>query len=78
MATEPPEVRAASASAPGSDCGTAAESDLSVNGFTGSSIWHLLYSFPPVSQKMIDAGFKLLAERFNPILDVFGECGHER
>ena len=46
-----------------------------VNGFTGSSIWHLLYSFPPVSPKMIDDGFKLLAERFNPILDVFGECG---
>jgi len=46
-----------------------------VNGFTGSSIWHLLYSFPPVSGEMIDAGFKLLAERFNPILDVFGECG---
>jgi sugar phosphate isomerase/epimerase len=46
-----------------------------VNGFTGSSIWHLLYSFPPVSQKMIDDGFKLFAERFNPILDVFEECG---
>ncbi len=46
-----------------------------VNGFTGSSIWHLLYSFPPVSEKMVDAGFKLFAERFNPILDVFGECG---
>jgi sugar phosphate isomerase/epimerase len=46
-----------------------------VNGFTGSSIWHLNYSFPPVPQKMIDAGFELLAERFNPILDVFGECG---
>lgn len=46
-----------------------------VNGFTGSSIWHLLYSFPPVSDKMVDAGFKLFAERFNPILDVFGECG---
>ncbi len=46
-----------------------------VNGFTGSSIWHLLYSFPPVSEKMIDDGFKLFAERFNPILDVFGECG---
>ena len=46
-----------------------------VNGFTGSSIWHLLYSFPPVSSAMIDAGFKLLAERFHPILDVFGECG---
>ncbi len=46
-----------------------------VNGFTGSSIWHLLYSFPPVPPEMIDAGFGLLAERFNPILDVFGECG---
>lgn len=46
-----------------------------VNGFTGSSIWHLLYSFPPVSSAMIEDGFKLLAERFNPILDVFGECG---
>ena len=46
-----------------------------VNGFTGSSIWHLLYSFPPVSPAMIDEGFELLAKRFNPILDVFGECG---
>lgn len=46
-----------------------------VNGFTGSSIWHLLYSFPPVSSAMIEDGFRLLAERFNPILDVFGECG---
>lgn len=46
-----------------------------VNGFTGSSIWHLLYSFPPVPGKMIDDGFKLFADRFNPILDVFAECG---
>jgi sugar phosphate isomerase/epimerase len=46
-----------------------------VNGFTGSSIWHLLYSFPPVPESMIDDGYNLLAERFNPILDVFGECG---
>jgi len=46
-----------------------------VNGFTGSSIWHLLYSFPPVPPKMIDDGYQLLADRFNPILDVFGECG---
>ena len=46
-----------------------------VNGFTGSSIWHLLYSFPPVPPAWIDEGFKLLAERFNPILDVFAECG---
>src|SRR6476661_7987980 len=46
-----------------------------VNGFTGSSIWHLLYSFPPVSDAMIEAGFKDLAERWNPILDVFDEVG---
>jgi len=46
-----------------------------VNGFMGSSIWHLLYSFPPVPGKMIDDGFKLFADRFNPILDVFAECG---
>jgi sugar phosphate isomerase/epimerase len=46
-----------------------------VNGFTGSSIWHLIYSFPPVPETMVQAGFDLLAERFNPILDVFGECG---
>lgn len=46
-----------------------------VNGFTGSSIWHLLYSFPPVSESMIQAGFDLFAERWNPILDVFAECG---
>ncbi len=46
-----------------------------VNGFTGSSIWHLLYSFPPVSDKMIDDGFKYFADMWNPILDVFDECG---
>lgn len=46
-----------------------------VNGFTGSSIWHLLYDFPPTPKSMIDDGFKLLAERWNPILDVFQECG---
>jgi sugar phosphate isomerase/epimerase len=46
-----------------------------VNGFTGSSIWHLLYSFPPAPSQLIDDGFKLFAERFNPLLDVFGECG---
>ena len=46
-----------------------------VNGFTGSSIWHLLYSFPPVAGAMIDAGFQQFADRWNPILDVFGECG---
>ena len=42
-----------------------------VNGFTGSSIWHLLYSFPPVAPDQIDAGFSDFADRWNPILDAF-------
>ena len=46
-----------------------------VNGFTGSSIWHMLYSFPPVSDEMIDEGFAYFAEMWNPILDVFDDCG---
>jgi len=46
-----------------------------VNGFTGSSIWHLLYSFPPVAPEQIEAGYALLAERWNPILDAFAENG---
>ncbi|MHC4883421.1 MAG: sugar phosphate isomerase/epimerase family protein [Planctomycetota bacterium] len=46
-----------------------------VNGFTGSSIWHMLYSFPPVSDQMIEDGFRHFADMWNPILDVFDECG---
>jgi sugar phosphate isomerase/epimerase len=46
-----------------------------VTGFTGSSIWHLMYSFPPVPPSMIEDGYRLFAERWNPILDVFGQCG---
>lgn len=42
-----------------------------VNGFTGSSIWHLLYSFPPVLPDQIEKGFQDFAKRFTPILDVF-------
>jgi len=46
-----------------------------VNGFTGSSIWHFLYSFPPVTDEMIDEGFAYFGKMWNPILDVFDECG---
>jgi len=42
-----------------------------VNGFTGSSIWHLLYSFPPTVPGQIDAGFKDFADRWEPIMDAF-------
>ena len=46
-----------------------------VNGFTGSPIWHLLYSFPPVAKAAIDEGYKTFAQRWLPILDEFGKLG---
>ena len=46
-----------------------------VNGFTGSGIWNMLYSFPPVPEATIEQGFADFADAWNPILDVFGECG---
>jgi sugar phosphate isomerase/epimerase len=46
-----------------------------VNGFTGSSIWHLLYSFPPVTDEMIEEGFQYFAKMWKPIMDVFQDCG---
>ena len=42
-----------------------------VCGFTGSSIWHLLYSFPPAPPAMIEAGYQDFAKRWIPILDAF-------
>jgi len=46
-----------------------------VNGFTGSPIWHLLYSFPPNNWATIEAGYREFADRWNPIIDVFDEVG---
>ncbi len=46
-----------------------------VNGFTGSSIWHLWYSFPPVGEEMIEEGFRDFAVRWDPILDAFAAAG---
>jgi sugar phosphate isomerase/epimerase len=44
-----------------------------VTGFTGSSIWHATYAFPPTTQAFWDAGFADFARRFTPILAVFDE-----
>jgi len=44
-----------------------------VTGFTGSSIWHATYAFPPTTQAYWDAGFADFAKRFTPILNVFDE-----
>jgi sugar phosphate isomerase/epimerase len=42
-----------------------------VNGFTGSSIWHSLYAFPPTSQEYWNKGFQDFGKRFGPILEEF-------
>jgi len=46
-----------------------------VNGFTGSPIWHLLYSFPPTPSSMIEEGFEEFASRWKPILDEYRKLG---
>ena len=46
-----------------------------VTGFTGSPIWHLLYSFPPNDFAEIERGYQQFAERFGPIIDVFDTEG---
>jgi sugar phosphate isomerase/epimerase len=46
-----------------------------VNGFTGSPVWHLNYSFPPVTQDMINDGFTEFSTRWTPILDKYHELG---
>ncbi|MDE0464650.1 MAG: sugar phosphate isomerase/epimerase [Caldilineaceae bacterium SB0668_bin_21] len=46
-----------------------------VPGFTGSPIWHLVYSFPPNPPDFLEKGLALFAELWTPILDVFSENG---
>src|SRR3954452_17321780 len=46
-----------------------------VNGFTGSAIWHQLYSFPPNDFDAIERGYSQFAERWGPIIDVFDAEG---
>jgi sugar phosphate isomerase/epimerase len=46
-----------------------------VNGFTGSPVWGLLYSFPPNDFDAIERAYGEVAERFAPILDVFEREG---
>ncbi|HEU4658112.1 MAG TPA: sugar phosphate isomerase/epimerase family protein [Capillimicrobium sp.] len=46
-----------------------------VTGFTGSPIWHLLYSFPPNDFAEVERGYEAFAEAWSPILDVFDAEG---
>jgi sugar phosphate isomerase/epimerase len=45
-----------------------------VNGFTGSSVWHAIYAFPPTDQAYWQKGFDDFAKRFGPILDTFDKA----
>ncbi len=46
-----------------------------VNGFTGSPIWHMLYSFPPNDFEQVQRGYAEFAQRWSPIIDVFDREG---
>jgi sugar phosphate isomerase/epimerase len=46
-----------------------------VNGFTGSSIWHLIYSFPPNDFAEIERAYEQFADAWSPIIDVFDAEG---
>ncbi|MBV8503524.1 MAG: sugar phosphate isomerase/epimerase [Paucibacter sp.] len=46
-----------------------------VTGFTGSSIWHAAYAFPPTPQSFWDEGYADFGRRFKPILDEFERQG---
>jgi sugar phosphate isomerase/epimerase len=46
-----------------------------VTGFTGSAVWHMLYSFPPNDFAEVERGYEDFAERWSPIIDVFDAEG---
>lgn len=46
-----------------------------VTGFTGSSIWHAVYAFPPTSQAYLERGYQDFATRWRPIFDEFDAQG---
>ena len=43
--------------------------------FSGSLLWHTLYPWPQRPAGLVDEGFTELAKRWQPILDVYDECG---
>ena len=46
-----------------------------VTGFMGSPIWKFWYSFPPTSEKMVEAGFEKIYKLWTPIFAEFDRCG---
>jgi sugar phosphate isomerase/epimerase len=46
-----------------------------VTGFTGSPIWHMVYSFPPNPSDFLERGLAFFAQQWTPILDLFQAAG---
>ncbi len=46
-----------------------------VTGFLGSPIWKYLYSFPPTTDEMIEAGYQKIVDLWTPIFDEFDAAG---
>ena len=43
--------------------------------FSGALLWQTVYPWPQRPQGLVETGFKELADRWMPILNVFDECG---
>ncbi|MBU2643771.1 sugar phosphate isomerase/epimerase [bacterium] len=46
-----------------------------VTGFMGSPIWKYIYSFPPTTPEMVEAGYQEILKLWSPILDAFDSSG---
>lgn len=46
-----------------------------VTGFMGSPIWKYIYSFPPTTPEMVEAGYQEILKLWTPILDEFDSNG---
>ena len=46
-----------------------------VSGFTGSSLWASVLGYPAATPALVEKGFQHFVAQWNPILDVFGDCG---
>src|SRR5690606_34049710 len=43
--------------------------------FSGALLWHTMYPWPQRPPGLVVDGFRELARRWQPVLDVFGEAG---
>src|SRR5262245_59437235 len=46
-----------------------------VAGLTGSTLWTYVCTYPPPTPEMLAAGFRSFVRKWNPILDVYRDCG---